>query len=109
MAVLKPICRIGDTGQGTCYLHSSPTAFTTTFYSNPNTTVTADGFEVCTIGALGHTTCGHTTRATTGSGLSTDILGNAFHRVGDSGIVVEDSSGQSTYTATTGSPTCSSE
>lgn len=107
MATLKPICRIGDQGQGTCYLHSSPTAFTTTFVSNPGTTVTVDGLGICTIGAIGNTTCGHQTIADTGSGLSNDNLGNAFHRVGDTGHVI--GSTQSTYTATTGSPTCSSE
>lgn len=107
MGTLKPICRIGDTGTGTCYLHASPTPFTTTFISNPGTTVTADGIEICTIGAIGNTTCGHQTIAITGSGESVDPLGNAFHRVGDTGHVI--GSTQSVYTAVTGSPTCSSE
>jgi hypothetical protein len=109
MATLQPVCRIGDTGQGICYLHASPTEFITTFYSNPGTTTTADGLVVCTIGALGHATCGHTTRATTGSGQSQDILGNAFHRVGDTGVIIEDTSGESVYTAITGSPDVTSE
>jgi hypothetical protein len=109
MATLKAICRIGDQGQGICYLHASPTAFTTTFVSNPgSSTITADGLEVCTIGAIGNATCGHNTRATTGSGASSDPNGNAFHRVGDTGVILQDTSGKSTYTATTGSPTCSS-
>jgi hypothetical protein len=107
MATLFPVCRIGDQGEGICYEHPSPTAFTTTFVSNPGTTVTADGIEVCTIGAIGNTTCGHHTRAVTGSGQSQDINGNAFHRVGDTGIVIENPEG--TYTVTTGSPTVTSE
>ena len=107
MATLKPVCRIGDQGTGICHLHDSPTPYTTTFISNPGTTVTADGIEICTIGAIGNATCGHQTVATTGSGQSTDALGNAFHRVGDQGHIIGDTAG--IYTATTGSPTVSSE
>jgi N-acetylglucosamine kinase-like BadF-type ATPase len=103
----KPVCRIGDQGQGICHLHASPTPYTTTFISNPGTTVTADGLVVCTIGAIGNATCGHQTIATTGSGLSQDINGNAFHRVGDQGHIIGDAAG--IYTATTGSGIVSSE
>lgn len=107
MGALKEVCRIGDTGTGICYAHPSPTEFTTTFVSNPGTTVTADGRIICTVGAIGTTTCGHHTIAMTGSGESKDPLGHAFHRVGDTGVVVENTEG--TYVAITGSPTVSSE
>ena len=107
MGVLKPVCRLGDQGTGTCYAHPSPTAFTTTFVSTPGTTVTVDGIVICTIGTIGTTTCGHHTQASTGSGESKDPLGNAFHRVGDVGFVIENTEG--TYVATTGSGTTSSE
>lgn len=100
----EQVCRIGDQGEGICYNHTEPTAFTTTFYTG-SATVTVDGIQVCIVGTLGHTTCGHTTRATTGSGLSTAPEGE-LHRVGDVGIVIDPAGGN--YTATTGSPTTTS-
>lgn len=99
MAGTKAVCRIGDQGEGICYAHDTPTPFTTTFYTGSQI-IDVGGIRVCIVGTFGHTTCGHTTRATTGSGLSGSTEG-ALHRVGDTGVVVENEQG--TYTATTGS------
>jgi hypothetical protein len=107
MGTLRSVARLGDTGEGTCYLHPEPTQYITTFVSNPDTTVTADGIIVCTIGAIGQATCGHMTIAVSGSGESIDPNGNAFHRVLDIGHVV--GSTKSTYVVVTGSPYVSSE
>jgi hypothetical protein len=96
----KQVCRIGDTGQGTCFLHDPPRQFTTTFTTG-SAVMFADGIAICVVGTLGTTDCGHHTRATTGSGLSGATDG-AIHRVGDEGVVIEDTRG--TYVAITGSP-----
>ncbi len=99
MADSRPVCRIGDQGEGICYAHAQPTPFTTIFYTGAER-VYADGIQVCVVGTLGHTSCGHTTRATNGSTIS-DSPEGALHRVGDTGVVIEDERG--TYVATTGS------
>lgn len=101
MADFRPVCRIGDHGEGICYLHDTPTPFTTTFYTGSER-VFADGIRVCVVGTLGHASCGHTTIATNGSEISVSPDG-ALHRVGDTGRILEDESGRSTYVATTGS------
>lgn len=107
MGTLLPVALIGHTGHGTCYLHSPPQAYTTTFYQTPATTITVNGVEVCVVGTLGHATCGHDTIATTGSGVSGDPNGNAFHRVGDQGHIIGDAG--STYVVDVGSNILSSE
>lgn len=107
MGVLKPVARIGDQGQGICYLHTSPTSYTTTFVTTPATTITVNGIEICVVGTIGNATCGHQTIAVTGSGVSGDLNGHAFHRVGDIGYVIGDEN--STYIVTTGSDILSSE
>jgi hypothetical protein len=102
----KAVARIGDHGTGICHLHSPALAFTTTFTTG-SSVMTTDGIGVCVIGSTGLATCGHHTRATTGSGLCGATDGS-FHRVGDTGVISEDASGNSTYTVTTGSPTMDS-
>lgn len=98
----RKITRVGDTGEGYCSApsHEPNKHFTTTFRTG-FAKMTVNGRQVCVIGTIGDTTCGHTTRATTGSGKSS-LGGIRLHRVGDTGIVVEDPG--STYTAITGSP-----
>ncbi|MDF2435465.1 MAG: hypothetical protein JWP44_5096 [Mucilaginibacter sp.] len=100
----RQVCRIGDQGEGICFAHDTPQNFTTTFTTG-SAVMFADGIQICVVGTIGTTTCGHHTRATTGSGLSGATDG-AIHRVGDVGVVIEDERG--TYTATTGSPSVDS-
>lgn len=84
----QQVARIGDQGQGICYAHSSPRPFTTTFVSGDET-VNLNEKQMCTIGTLGVTSCGHRTMATTGSSTVFGTDGKAVHRVGDTGIVIE--------------------
>lgn len=105
----KQIARIGDTCQGTCYLHDSPTPFTGTFVSGGSAYAFCDGQPVVIVNkSIANLTCGHHGRPTTGSTLAGTSEGG-LHRVGDTGIVIEDSSGRSTFTTITGSSTSDSE
>lgn len=99
----QPVCRIGDVGVGVCYGHKTPTKFVTMFVTG-DSTVSADGRAVVTVGGIGLASCGHTTVATSGSGL-TAINGEGVHRIGDVGI----SSGGGVYVAVSGSEIVSSE
>jgi hypothetical protein len=93
----QQVCRVGDTGIGVCYLHSSPTPYVTTFIQGAISAY-ADNLLLMTVGGIGLATCGHTTIAETGSGLSiANDLG--LHRVGDIG-----STPNGPYVAVTGSP-----
>lgn len=96
---MPAVARVGDQGKGICYAHKSPTPFTTTFVQG-DPTVTVDGKPMCVIGTIGKTTCGHTTVATQGSPTVFGTDGNAAHRVGDAGIVIEGGD----YVVVSGSP-----
>jgi len=96
---MAKVCRVGDTGSGTCFLHGTPQAYTTTFIAN-DSVVTNQGTQVIRVGDIGNASCGHQTIATTGSGTS-GADGKAFHRTGDVGHII--GSEASTYTANEGS------
>jgi hypothetical protein len=97
-----PVCRVGDTGVGICYAHPVPTPYVTTFVEGGAVGVTADGLDVCIVGAIGMATCGHPTVALTGSDIAVaNDLG--LHRVGDTGANF------GPYTAMTGSDLVQSE
>lgn len=95
---MPQVARVGDIGVGVCYAHDEPRDFVTVFVEGCST-VFANGQQVCCVGAIGVTSCGHTTMATQGSpaeyGESSQI-----HRVGDVGIVLEGGH----YTCVQGSP-----
>lgn len=95
---MAKVCRVGDKGQGVCLGHKSPTPFTTTFITGDIST--ADGQPIATVGTLGQASCGHMTRATTGSSIVEAMNGQKVHRVGDQGV----SLAGGTYTAISGSP-----
>jgi hypothetical protein len=104
----QAIARIGDECQGTCYLHPEPTAFTGTFATNGSGIAFCDGLGCVIVEqTIANLTCGHHGIPTTGSGLSGTTEG-ALHRVGDTGRVVEDTSGKSTFVTITGSGTSDS-
>lgn len=96
----KPVARVGDTGVGTCYAHPEPTDFVVTFVSGDSLS-SSDGQQVCTVGCIGVTSCGHTTMALTGSSTVIGENGYGLHRVGDVGVVLEDDRG--VYVVTSGS------
>jgi hypothetical protein len=100
------VARIGDQCAGICYLHTPALNFTGTFTTGSSIS-TADGQAICI--SNGHTestlTCGHHGISVTGSTLCTTTDGGGFHRIGDTGRVLEDTSGRSTYVVTTGSST----
>jgi hypothetical protein len=110
MSSLQELCRVGDQGTGVCWctdgVHTPGIAITTTF-TNGSVIATADGKQVCIVNLTkGQASCTHHTIALTGSGLCGTTEGE-FHRVGDTGTIIEDTTGRSYYTATTGSPTTS--
>jgi hypothetical protein len=96
----QPVARVGDTGVGVCYAHDTPTDFVVTFTTG-DPLMKADGMAVCTVGTIGTTSCGHHTIALVGSTLCKGTNGEGLHRVGDTGVVIEDNSG--VYVVTNGS------
>lgn len=75
--------RIGDMGQGICYFHNPPEAYTTVFVSGAGS-VGANGEPCCFVGTVGTATCGHPTIALSGSpDVSSEGIG--MHRSGDVG------------------------
>jgi hypothetical protein len=96
---MSEVCRVGDIGIGICYAHKHPVTFTTVFFQGDPITSVNDR-QMMRIGDLGHTSCGHITRATTGSSTVFGLGDQAVHRVGDKGIVLQGGN----YTAVTGSP-----
>lgn len=91
--------RVGDQGAGVCYLHVVPVSFVTTF-NQGDPKVNVDGKAVMRVGDFGSASCGHTTRALTGSSTVSGSNGQGIHRVGDTGEIV---GGGGTYTVTSGS------
>lgn len=103
----KPICRVGDTVQGTCRVNSSghPRTFTGTWQTG-SSIVKCDGIPVVRVDDTGITDCGHTFKAIEGSATSVDKSNDrALHRVGDAVQVIGGGEGVSV----TGSPSSSSE
>jgi hypothetical protein len=77
------VCRVGDIGVGVCPNHPHSVNYTTVFVSGI-ADVVADDSEVCIVGTVGMSTCGHPTIALSGSDVcNADGLG--LHRVGDVG------------------------
>lgn len=97
----QPVCKLGDLGEGVCYLHDTPQPYITTFIEGA-TSAFADGKLLMTVGGIGLASCGHTTIAWSGSGLSV-ANGKGLHRVGDLG-----STPNGPYVAITGSSTTTS-
>jgi len=95
------VCRVGDLGVGVCPHHSSPQNYTTIFVSGIEN-VTSDDLQICVVGTIGVSTCGHPTIALTGSDIVT-ADGIGIHRVGDMGA------NYGPYTAVGGSDNVTSE
>jgi hypothetical protein len=96
------VCRLGDIGIGVCPAHRFPLNYVTTFISGADS-VFADNINVCEIGTIGISTCGHPTVALTGSGTVSIFGPQGVHRIGDTGINF------GPYVAVTGSDNVSAE
>lgn len=109
---MKPVCRVGDTVEGTCTAHfiivdeeEVPTTveFIGTWGENSAVTFN-EGKRVVRVGDTGTTDCGHNIVALTGSTVLSET-GIPIHRVDDEVEVVEGGGGVSV----TGSSTWSSD
>lgn len=88
--------RVGDIGTGVCYWHDSPQQYTTVFATGAGSVLTNNAVT-CTVGSIGHASCGHPTVALTGSpNVFAEYM--SIHRVGDVG------QNGGPYTAVSGSP-----
>ena len=89
--------KIGDVGHGYCYAghvdveKGKPKEMHTTIVTGSND-VFINGVAVALLGSVGTTDCGHFTQATSVSS-SVIVNGVGMHRLGDSGIVTDDGSG----------------
>jgi hypothetical protein len=96
------VCRVGDSVEGTCYLHTSPVNFTGVWSAKASDDVVSNDRSVIVRGDVGDSSCGHVFYAQ--GGLESDVIANnlILQRINDI-VYINNNSGDGVGRSATGS------